>query len=110
MGNSDDALENYSKLLKEFDGVKREVSAMVNVIVTAAEALKKDFRTVQVANVEASFPLDILRAASIDGKSWPTGQQIGTMLAKYHTALAAAKAARAQIPGDGRFLVDAPKP
>jgi hypothetical protein len=92
-------LENYQQKLRELKQAESEADRIVNLIIKAAEHLHR-WPGVICSNAPAGagFPAELLRAPSIDVRSWPDGATLARVLAGYHTAFLAAQNAYGAIP------------
>jgi hypothetical protein len=82
-------MEQFVKASTEFRQIEAHAEMIVKRVNDGASKLV-DWKTLLVTNCQAQFPDRLtLRAhpsLSLDAANWPTGEQIGEILAKYHQA------------------------
>ena len=101
-------IANYQSELKELEKVENEVVAMVATIKQGSEQLQR-WRDLMIVGTGHSFPGHVTQSnRSLNGNSWPSGSQIGELLAKWHSQKNKTLQAYQAIPDSERSVVKAP--
>ncbi|HEY7167852.1 MAG TPA: hypothetical protein VIB79_25060 [Candidatus Binatia bacterium] len=104
----DDPIEAYQAKRKELQAATALVEKIVKIVIAAAGDLR-DWRTVMV-NGSSGFPPHLSASSrSIDADTWPSGQEIGQILSKWHSLSAETQRAYERI-ADGQRAGIRPPP
>ncbi len=102
-----DPISEYQHALQEFEQSKARAERLVNTISDAADKLRR-WTGVNVSNTSAGFPIDIINGSSINGKEWPSGEELAQALSRYHSTFHEAGNAYRRIPANQRQVVQPP--
>jgi nucleotide-binding universal stress UspA family protein len=90
--------ETYLAALRTLEECEREVLRVTATVRQAAKSLDH-WQAVHVAHAGAGFPKEVtMMGRVIDATSWPTGRQLGEMLAAWHSAAEAVRVAWSRVP------------
>jgi hypothetical protein len=104
-------IESYQAAMNEYDAAKQKCQQLSNFISQAAKILH-NWPKATVANVTGNFPPELVTRrseASINGKDWPTAQQIADALCDFHAKQLAMSNAYDRIPQSQRGVVVGPE-
>ena len=107
-----DPIAAYQEAIKSFETATTKAVQMMGIIFDGGDALGRrgqgSWEKVTVANVGVEFPSDMMGGPSIDGHLWPSGAQLGEVLAGWHAARMAVEAAYRQIPEASQEVLKPP--
>lgn len=102
-----DPIAEYQQSLRDLERARNEAERIVQVI-TRAASLLEHWQDVRVSDVNVSFPVGIPQANIINGKDWPSAQQLAEALSRYHSTLHEVNNAYRRLPWDQRGVVRPP--
>jgi hypothetical protein len=103
-----DSSDAFSAAMAELDAATAVVKNMIQLIENGARVLQK-WQTVAVVNIPEGNSLPGIRpSGTINGLTWPTAQELGDALTRYHAALK--KAQHAWTPLSDQIKQSVPRP
>ena len=101
-----DPISNYQKALRDVESSRRKAEDLVTLINDASAKLQRDWERVSVTDVQVGF--SPAQDVHVNGRTWPSAQQLAEALAGYRTAVLDAGNAYRQIPEGQRGVVTPP--
>lgn len=107
------AIDNYLTTLAQVAELRARVASTAKLIQLMGERLKASPLKVMLFNTpsDVAYPAKLMGGdgvLSVDAQAWPSGEDLGRLLANYHAALLAAQRAFEAIPESYRGAVLSP--
>ena len=104
---ADNPISEYQAKLRELRKATEEVDRMVSIITNAANDLSR-WRDVMVSGGGGFPPHLVGSSRNINASTWPTGQQIGELLSRWHSVRFGTQQAYGRIPPSEREEIQPP--